>query len=103
MRIVSDITSELERLVQLRDSGALTVEEFESQKARVLATPESVTTDPALFGVDPVADEIVRATQPKKVLAMKRLREQTGIDVREAKSRIDASYLRLGFVDRVRR
>ena len=100
---MSDITSELERLVQLRDSGALTVEEFESQKARVLATPESVTADPAPFGVDPVADEIVRATQPKKMLAMKRLREQTGVDVREAKSRIDASYLRLGFVDRMHR
>jgi ribosomal protein L7/L12 len=100
---MSDITSELERLVQLRDSGGLTLEEFESQKARVLATRESVTTDPAPFGVDPVADEIVRATQPKKMLAMKRLREQTGIDVHEAKSRIDASYLRLGFVDRIRR
>jgi hypothetical protein len=100
---VSDITSELERLVQLRDSGALTVEEFESQKARVLAPPESVTTEPAPFGVDPVADEIARATKPRKMLAMKRLREQTGIDVHEAKSRIDASYLRLGFVDRIRR
>jgi hypothetical protein len=37
------------------------------------------------------------------MLAMKRLREQTGIDVHEAKSRIDASYLRLGFVDRIHR
>jgi hypothetical protein len=32
-------TSELERLAGLRDRGALTQEEFEAQKSRVLATP----------------------------------------------------------------
>ncbi len=33
-----DVTAQLERLAKLRDSGALTKEEFEEQKAKLLAS-----------------------------------------------------------------
>lgn len=45
---------------------------------------------------DAAADEIVRLHPKNKIEAIKALRQQTGLDLKAAKDRIDASYRRLG-------
>lgn len=121
---MGDIIDDLERLARLREAGALTQEEFDAQKARVLngaadlcagcgaplhldaegycaychepASPVqgAVTSRPG--SDDATDDAIARANPKKRINAIKILRQQTGLGLREAKDRMDAAYRRIG-------
>jgi ribosomal protein L7/L12 len=115
-----DVIAKLERLQQLRDAGVITQAELETQKAALLGQPAlntcagcgaplQVTADrrciycgtvaPATSAAvpvsdDPLADSLYAAYPGKKIFAIKELRTQTGLDLKEAKDRIDAAERR---------
>ena len=119
---MSDVIADLERLARLRDSGALTPEEFETRKAMLLATPTQcphcraplqidaagrcafchapitpTAVPPLVSGADATADAIVRAHPDNKIAAIKALRGTTTppLDLKTAKDRIDAAFARV--------
>lgn len=120
---MSDPIGDIERLVKLRDAGALTPEEFETQKARVLGGPTNdcpgcgapVQVDvsgrcifcgffqpaqpgmqpPPVMSADPVAEDAVRAHPDNKIQAIKAVREATGNGLNTAKARVDAAWIRV--------
>jgi hypothetical protein len=115
-----DVIARLERLQQLRDAGVITQAELETQKAALLGhagpvtctgcgAPLQVTADGRCIycgtaapqpsrGVqvsdDQLADSIYAAFPGKKIAAIKELRARTGLDLKDAKDRIEAAERR---------
>jgi ribosomal protein L7/L12 len=113
-----DVIAKLERLQGLRDSGVLTQAELESQKAALLAgastcaecgaqlqvnangaciwcgTPAPRGAPAAVVSEDALADSIVAAHPDNLISAIKELRQQTGLGLKEAKERIEAAQCR---------
>jgi ribosomal protein L7/L12 len=86
-----DVIDQLERLGKLRDSGVLTTEEFEAQKAGLLAGA-SAGAVPALAEVVDTWDVVFVDLVPgaSKIQAIKRVREVAGgLDLASAKGIID--------------
>jgi ribosomal protein L7/L12 len=98
------VADELQKFVQLRDSGVLTPQEFDAQKARLLGEAGGVSLPPdepgALADGDDsqfpdAAQSLVDVTliDPgrRKIDVIKELRERSGLGLREAKDLVDSS------------
>ena len=76
------VAEELQRFAALRDSGALTEEEFQEQKTRLLAGGPMVANSKV--------DVYLVRTGDQPILVVKALRELTGVGLAEAKQTIDS-------------
>jgi large subunit ribosomal protein L7/L12 len=85
-----DVIDQLERLGKLRDSGVLTTDEFEAQKASLLAGA-SAGAGPAPAEVVDTWDVVVAGLVPgaRKIQAVKIVREVGGLGLAAAKGIVD--------------
>jgi large subunit ribosomal protein L7/L12 len=83
------VIDQLERLGKLRDSGVLSTQEFEAQKARVLAGASAGA--PAPVEVTHTWDIVFAGLVPgaNKIEALKTVRDVGGLDLESAKRIID--------------
>jgi hypothetical protein len=121
-----DVIGQLERLQNLRDSGVITQAELDAQKAALIGGPHLASCEGcgaplkvtpagrcvycgtvappaaaagapvAAAGNDAIADALFAANPGKKIQAIKALREQTGLGLKEAKDLIDQAERRAG-------
>lgn len=123
MADADDVITKLERLQRLRDAGVLTQAELETQKAALLGRPDTATCTGCgaplqvtpdgrciycgtvaaggahgaavvLAGNDAIADACWAANRDKKIVAIKVVREKTGLGLKEAKDLVEAAERR---------
>jgi hypothetical protein len=77
-----DMTTELERLFSLYQSGALSDEEYQALKARLIEGKPITTPD-----LQPQVEELLR--NGKKIEAIKLYRQNTDLGLKEAKDAVE--------------